>query len=198
VTAAAGSWSEGPEALGSGANTEGLPAVSLSTSATQGRLVWSRRLGHPPAEQMDLHAFFAHANDLTDDQALAHRVTATKQDPSLPQIAGRLYAKIKRDLVNRLALEPASTASRRKPETNVKVEAFGLMRPSPNLEKLYDAIFMMVEQEMQREDDALASRHPSSAALGAMSTLRRAVRQRPVGSGVRFRRAGRRARRRRP
>jgi hypothetical protein len=152
-----------------------------------------------PIDQMDLHAFFAHSRDLTDEQALAHRIAATAQYPSLPQIAGRLYAKIHADLGTRPAPAPVSTTSRRKPETNVKVEAFGLMRPTPNMEKLYDALFMMAERELRGGEPAsdASARHASSTPA-AMSTLRRAVRQQPAAPAIRFRRAGRRARRRRP
>ena len=46
-----------------------------------------------PTEETDLHAYFAVTKDLTDQEALAHRKAVSVRDQSLPQRAGRAYAR---------------------------------------------------------------------------------------------------------
>jgi hypothetical protein len=45
-------------------------------------------------EQWDLHGFYAPADDFTEQQALAYRASTSKEHPSLPQRAGRAYARL--------------------------------------------------------------------------------------------------------
>lgn len=50
-----------------------------------------------PAEQWALHAYFVPSKGLSDQQLLDHRKTITKEQPSLPQRAGRALAHIERN-----------------------------------------------------------------------------------------------------
>lgn len=45
-------------------------------------------------EQLDLHRYYSPAVQESDERHLAHRVWISQQDPSLPQRAGRAYAKL--------------------------------------------------------------------------------------------------------
>lgn len=45
-------------------------------------------------EQWDLHGFFALAEDLVEAQTLKHRQEVTREQPGLPQQAGRAYARL--------------------------------------------------------------------------------------------------------
>jgi hypothetical protein len=107
-----------------------------------------------PADQMELHAYYAHTDDLTNEQAIAHRQAKTKQDPSLPQVAGRIYAKIRPLLGKRPAPEPFVPGSSRKGSPgNIRVEARGILRPHRDRDILLHAIRIMAEDEMRKEDE---------------------------------------------
>jgi hypothetical protein len=49
-----------------------------------------------PHEQWDLHRFYAISEDMTDAELRLHRRLVKQVDPSLPQRAGRAYAKLQR------------------------------------------------------------------------------------------------------
>jgi len=49
-----------------------------------------------PKEQWDLHKFYAVTEDMADIELRLHRRIMKQIDPSLPQRAGRAYAKLRR------------------------------------------------------------------------------------------------------
>jgi hypothetical protein len=55
----------------------------------------------PGYAQRELHDYFAPTADLTDAEAIAHRVAMTKAFPALPQSAGRIFAALRASLEGR-------------------------------------------------------------------------------------------------
>jgi len=47
-----------------------------------------------PTEQWTLHSYYEFTEHLTDDELLTHRATVSQAQPSLPQSAGKAFAKL--------------------------------------------------------------------------------------------------------
>lgn len=101
-----------------------------------------------------LHQFFCPSVVLTDDEALVHRAQITKEDPSLPQCAGRALrhlANPKPDPKARVRV-PVGVGSR-----NVRVVS-AVHRPDPDIKRLARALMethrhMLAMQLAQAQDD---------------------------------------------
>lgn len=48
-----------------------------------------------PTEQWTLHSYYEFTKHLTDDELLAHRAAVSKAQPSLPQSAGKAFARLR-------------------------------------------------------------------------------------------------------
>lgn len=104
-----------------------------------------------PMDEMDLHAYFAPTKTFTDEQAIAHRAAITTQYPSLPQSAGRAYARALVYLGKRSAPQPIV----KRPARRVTVKADDIsvctvMRPEPDVPKLIRAL-KRIRDEDERE-----------------------------------------------
>ena len=106
-------------------------------------------------DQLDLHAFYALHQEWIDQDLLAHRAQVTKEHPSLPHRAGKLYARINRQLQNNRPHQPlpptgTSTSKRVKVpgslrQSNIRIE--GLAHPVPDYQKLAKALIDHLEAE---------------------------------------------------
>jgi len=106
-------------------------------------------------DQLDLHAFYALYQEWIDQDLLAHRAEVTKEHPSLPHRAGKLYARITRQLQNNRPHQPlppteTSTDKRvkvpaRLRQSNIRIE--GLTHPVPDYQKLAKALIDHLEIE---------------------------------------------------
>lgn len=112
-------------------------------------------------EQMDLHRFFAISKDMYDDEAIKYRKLVTDLEPSLPNQAGRAYAKFWRVLELRAenefseasAYKAVAPRSQRKHNITVKSVA----NPKPDVKKLAEALWRFALQDAKesiRRDDA--------------------------------------------
>ncbi|UOT06792.1 hypothetical protein MPY17_14055 [Rhodococcus opacus] len=114
-------------------------------------------------EQLDLHHFFAPAKDLSEAELRAHRQTATANDRSLPQRAGRALAKLEairderederfmEEQVRELQLKPVKTAGgRRQPVV------YGVVRPEPDYKQIAKVFLEAALKQAQEEADRSA------------------------------------------
>jgi hypothetical protein len=99
------------------------------------------------SDQSALHSFFRPADQLADDEALAHRARITEAHPSLPQRAGRAY----RHLQNPVH-QPAFAVSSK----GRVVTARAVRRPQPDLEAFRKAMLLQAWFEfeaLERQQD---------------------------------------------
>jgi hypothetical protein len=108
-------------------------------------------------DQLVLHEFYGPSKDWSDEEAIAHRKRVTKQQPSLPNRAGKLYAQIDRhakDLQKRLAEQPTQPAKvkiKRLPQARGKIRVSSVIaRPEPDLRKLA-MVLLDVARDMEKE-----------------------------------------------
>lgn len=87
-----------------------------------------------PREQWDLHAYFQSSKGMNGEDLLEHRKTAAKQDPSLPQRAGRALSRIRKCAV---------PAEKRKRTGHIKV--YPLVNPEPDFRQLARAFIAIAE-----------------------------------------------------
>ena len=88
-----------------------------------------------PKEQWDLHNFYLVTQEATDLELRLHRHVIKKTDPSLPQRAGRAYAKLRKG-----EWEPSVyvTASNGR-----GITVSSVVKPKPDLQKLFRAVISM-------------------------------------------------------
>jgi hypothetical protein len=87
-------------------------------------------------EQWDLHTFFWGYKELSDVALGEHRRTISKQDPSLPQRAGRALSRFKRVVELRTQIEPGQLSFKRAPKGSCKVVTYPLVQPELDLAQL--------------------------------------------------------------
>ena len=120
--------------------------VSSPTSATTSR--WSP------------HAYFVPYKELSDSPAITHGQQVTRNHPSLPQRAGKIYVRFFREAKARQA-RLAQPATNRVPRSRSRVGKHNLRvravaRPEPDLRKLALAL-LDVAKEMQAEEQERAA-----------------------------------------
>lgn len=92
-----------------------------------------------PNEQWALHEFFVPYEDCPDAELLTHRQRMTKQDPSLPQRAGRALAQYRQILAGRKS--PVVVTASPPGRQGYPVVAHALMRPEIDMNKLSAGIY---------------------------------------------------------
>jgi hypothetical protein len=104
-----------------------------------------------PIEEMDLHAYFAPTKDLTDEQAIAHRREASKRDPSLPQRAGRAFARASEYLGKYPELQPSASFVKTQTGPRGEIIVHSVLRPELDVSKLVLALMRLQEDEEKRD-----------------------------------------------
>jgi hypothetical protein len=101
-------------------------------------------------DQWDLHKYFQFASDKTGAELIEHRRNVHALDPSLPQRAGRAYAKLVRG-------EQAPVTYSVLPDGH-RISIRAVVRPEPDLKLLAKACVWMALKELkhQEEDDQAA------------------------------------------
>jgi hypothetical protein len=95
---------------------------------------------------------------LTDEEAIAHRQSLTKQYPSLPNRAGKLYAQVdlyaraKQKTMAKQLAQPVKVKAERIPKSQRRIRVRALAHPEPNVRLLARAL-MSVARDMQAEQD---------------------------------------------
>jgi hypothetical protein len=111
-------------------------------------------------EQMELHAYFAPYKELSANEATTHRKQVTHDHPSLPQRAGKIYARFYEQVkVHQARLTQAPTAAAAKPQgriTKQNIRVRGIARPESDLHKLALALLETARQ-MQAEEQETAA-----------------------------------------
>lgn len=93
-------------------------------------------------EQWDLHNFYLVTQDVTDSELRLHRQVVKQVDPSLPQRAGRAYAKLKQG--NWKQVDYAVTSK------GHAIVVRSVVKPKPDLYKLSRAVIAL---QRSRESD---------------------------------------------
>jgi hypothetical protein len=126
------------------------------------KLVWNQNQGTfallEPAEQWLIHDYYQPSKDLTHEQLREHRGTISKERPSLPHQAGKVYASLaarhqeaQRAYVKLQEQSPALSRARRpigKDRGPIRVRA--VVRPEIDVEKLSRVVISMM-QAMDKE-----------------------------------------------
>ncbi len=112
-----------------------------------------------PTEQMALHDFYALTKSLTDADLKAHRESVSDADPSLPQRAGKAFAKIKPFLDNPpVPTQPIQWQRRQarprrrrgEPRPQRVLEVTSLVRPEMDAAKVAKVLLSLAKQ-LERE-----------------------------------------------
>lgn len=109
-------------------------------------------------EQWDLHGFYGITEQFDEKQILAYRAEVTREQPSLPQRAGRAYAHLQA-IEHQLAKLPPRTPvmkdgkrrNHRSKDLNIQVRA--LVHPVINYEKLASALLEHAQNELRHQAD---------------------------------------------
>jgi hypothetical protein len=114
-------------------------------------------------QQIELHAFYQDFKDLDDDQAIAHRIRISKQQPSLPNRAGKAFKIILKvvEIIQRSSGEPPKKkpvpvpvpAGRRKQHIVLRP----LARPEIDIQQLAEVLLdhmasMSIEERTELEN----------------------------------------------
>jgi hypothetical protein len=99
-----------------------------------------------PKGQWDLHSFYLVTQEMTDTELRLHRRVVKQVDSSLPQRAGRAYAKLRRGEWKRIdyAMTPKGRA----------ITIHSVVKPQPDLQRLARAVLRYTEQK-QHDDTNL-------------------------------------------
>ena len=106
-----------------------------------------------PAEQWTLHSYYEFTKRLSDDQLLAHRAAVSKAQPSLPQSAGKAFAKLALFTKRLKAYRAAPHPNTRKKGAPYEVRVFSQVNPDID-PKLMAKILIEMARERGREDRA--------------------------------------------
>jgi hypothetical protein len=111
-------------------------------------------------QQVELHRFYATTKDFSDEEAVAYRKEVSAKEPSLPNRAGKLYARVSRiaELVQKYIesqpeLKPKKAPKKvrtRVPSSKVNIRIKALARPEPDIDKLAQ-ILLEVAKDMARD-----------------------------------------------
>ncbi len=96
-------------------------------------------------DQAALHAFYAPAINKTYEELVAHRHTIKQTDPSLPNRAGKAYAKLMRG-------EQAPITHYAEAPYGRRIYLRTVMRPKPDVDLLAKAFYMLAQQENSKKD----------------------------------------------
>lgn len=109
-------------------------------------------------EQWDLHGFYGITEQFDEKHILAYRARVSREQPSLPQRAGRAYAHLQ-SIEHQLAkLQPrppvmkdGKRRNHRSADLNIQVRA--LVHPVIDYEKLASALLEHADNELRRETE---------------------------------------------
>jgi hypothetical protein len=110
-------------------------------------------------DQLTLHTFYASNQDLTDDELIEHRTKITKQQPSLPQRAGKLFGQVFTAAVRRerrLSRPKKQPAKVRVPAGKGHIRIYPLAKPEPDIEGL-SQVLLDVARSMEAEERGRAA-----------------------------------------
>ncbi|MGJ6122305.1 hypothetical protein QN239_06990 [Mycolicibacterium sp. Y3] len=96
-------------------------------------------------DQLALHTYYLFTLDRTEPELIDHHRNVRVGDPSLPQRAGRAYAKLLRGEKSKVGYSVTSTGRR--------ISVRPLMRPEPNLRMLAKTFLNMALDDMKRQDE---------------------------------------------
>jgi hypothetical protein len=96
-----------------------------------------------PNDQMALHTYYLLTLDKTDEELLTHHSNVKIGDSTLPQRAGRAYARLERG--DRSKVRSTQTSSGR------SISVRTLMRPTPDLHLLSKAAIYTAMHEVEKE-----------------------------------------------
>lgn len=96
-------------------------------------------------DQLDLHRYYLLTLDKTELKLVAHRRNVHVSDPSLPQRAGRAYARLMRG-------ETAKARYTVMPNGRL-ISVRPLMQPTPDIELLAKALLQMAMREIEERED---------------------------------------------
>ena len=106
-----------------------------------------------PAEQWALHSYYEFTKHLTDSELLAHRAAVSKAKPSLPQTAGKAFAKLS-TFTKRLEVY-RSTPHPKARKKGAPYEVRVLSQVNPDIDpKVMAKILIEMARERGREDHA--------------------------------------------
>ncbi len=137
-----------------------LTNQSYLSQRHQLRDVWadSARNAFPllsPSEQWSLYAYYLPQEQLSDQQLIEHRVDITALDPSLPQRAGRAFARLKL-LGERLPAyrEARSMAPNRAKGTATELHVFGEVKPDLDADRMAQMLIAIHKERRDRDEAA--------------------------------------------
>jgi hypothetical protein len=96
-------------------------------------------------DQLDLHKYFQFASDKTETELIEHRRNVHKLDLSLPQRAGRAYAKLMRG-------ERAPVKYTRL-DNGQQISVRAVMRAEPDFHMLVKVCMEMALNDLKREEE---------------------------------------------
>jgi hypothetical protein len=113
-------------------------------------------------QQVELHRFYATTKDLNGEEAIAHRKEVSSKEPSLPNRAGKLYARVFRiaEIVQQYIesqpeLKPKPVREKvrtRVASSKLNIRISALAKPEPDIDKLA-ALLLDVARDMAREQE---------------------------------------------
>lgn len=112
-------------------------------------------------DQLTLHQYFAPSKELSDDELLAHRQAVTLEEPSLPNQAGKTWARLQRIIAGQEAAytyAPARHQPSRVPagsrgkRHNIIVTS--VLRPEPDVRKIAEALIKIALADAEAEIEA--------------------------------------------
>jgi len=106
-----------------------------------------------PAEQWTLHSYYEFTKSLTDSELLAHRAAASEAQPSLPQTAGKAFARLRVFSERLVEYRAAPHPNTRKKGAPYKVRVASQVNPDID-PKLMAKILIEMAKEHGREDRA--------------------------------------------
>jgi hypothetical protein len=92
-----------------------------------------------PREQSFLHAYFRPTESIAASYLLVHRTCISKQQPTLPQAAGRTLKELERHVAAPVAVTAGSAGSRRHPVVHA------VTRPKPDTDRMVKALLRIAE-----------------------------------------------------
>jgi hypothetical protein len=99
-------------------------------------------------DQRTLHDFYVLTKDLTDEQAIKHRVDSSKAHPDLPQHAGKSFAAFAAVPARPDRIRTLATTSRRSGHRqDRRITVRGLVRPEIDTPKLVRVLLAMAERD---------------------------------------------------
>jgi hypothetical protein len=106
-----------------------------------------------PTEQWTLHSYYEFTKNLTDHELLAHRAAISKARPSLPQTAGKAFARLRIFTERLVEYRAAPHPNTQKKGSPYEVRVFSQVNPVID-PKVMANILIEIARERAHEDRA--------------------------------------------